>query len=65
MVPRRTIPSSQTFDETKGTLAGALTKQIVPIFGRRAQTEDGGMESVHTLRHSVAGGIGVKAAVDR
>jgi len=44
--------------------AAALTEEVVPVFGVGTQSADGGMKITHSLGHGVAGGIGVKAAVD-
>ena len=41
-----------------------LTEEVVPVFGGGTQSADGGMKVAHALGHEVAGGIGVKAAVD-
>jgi hypothetical protein len=49
----------------KGTLAGELTKEVVPVLGGRTQAADGRIKIVHALGHGITGGIGVKAAIDR
>ena len=41
-----------------------VTEEVVPVFGGGTQALDGGMKVAHALGHEVAGGIGVKAAVD-
>jgi len=42
-----------------------VDEEVVPIFSSRTQAEDGGMKIVHALGHSLSGGIGIKAAIDR
>ena len=49
--------------EPKGS-ARLETKGVVPVLGGRSQPVDGGMKLGHAPSHGVAGGIGVKAAVD-
>ena len=39
-------------------------EHIVPVVGGRAKALDAGVQSNHGVRHLVAGGIGVKAAID-
>ena len=48
----------------RGRSAGELTQEVIPVFGGRTQALDTGMEIAHALGHGIAGGIGVKAAVD-
>ncbi len=64
MVPRREIPSWRAGAGSEGRLAAVLTQEVVPVFGGGTQAVDGGMKVAHVLGHEVAGGIGVKAAVD-
>ena len=44
--------------------ATAEPEVVVPVFGRRAESADGGMKLDQALGHSVAGGISVEAAED-
>ena len=39
-------------------------ENVVPVMARRAEALDGGVDRDHGLRHLVAGGVGVKAAVE-
>ena len=39
-------------------------EHIVPVVGRGAKALDAGVQCDHGVRHEVAGGIGIKAAID-
>jgi hypothetical protein len=41
-----------------------LRKEVVPVFSRWTQAADGRIKLVHPMGHGIAGGIGVKAAID-
>ena len=57
------VPSRGMEPGSRGR-SDVVTEEVVPVFGGGTQSLDGGMKIAHALGHEVAGGIGVKAAVN-
>jgi len=63
LIPRRRFRAGE-MEPGSRERSDVVREEVVPLFGGGTQSLDGWMKVAHALGHEVAGGIGVKAAVD-
>ncbi len=56
--------ASRRTGERRASSSGRKAEHVVPVFTRRAQTLNGGMERQHPSRHGFSGGVEVKTTVN-